>query len=144
LVEAHGTGCGPRYGGSLRAGQRLQKGKGPPFLGRRPFGVAAKTPGLAERKVGRSLKFCNDQRYHLTVRLRTDISGVLRSSFFAGSIFLLFFTGFAVGFMTLIPLIKLGLSYPPSLLQSLSQNEILTPLIQTKVFSRSTSGQIMQ
>jgi len=39
--------------------------------------------------------------YHFTVKLRTDINGVLRSSFFPGSGFLLFFTGFAVGFIAL-------------------------------------------
>jgi hypothetical protein len=62
----------------------------------------------------------------------------LRSSFFAGSAFLLFFTGFAVGFMVVIPLIKLRLTYPSALLQSPSQNKILTRLIETKVFSHST------
>ena len=58
------------------------------------------TPGLAERKVGRPLKFRSMPiAYHFTVKLRTDISDVLRSSFLAGSAFLLFFTGFAVGFI---------------------------------------------
>lgn len=43
--------------------------------------------------------------YQFTVKLRTDIKGVLRSSFLAGSAFLLFFTGFAVGFMILFILL---------------------------------------
>jgi hypothetical protein len=60
------------------------------------------TPGLAERKVGRPLKFRSlPIAYHFTVKLRTDISDVLRSSFLAGSAFLLFFTGFAVGFIAI-------------------------------------------
>jgi hypothetical protein len=60
------------------------------------------TPGLAECEVGRLLKFRYDSgAYQLNLRLRTDIRGFLRSSFFAGSAFLLFFTGFAVGFMIL-------------------------------------------
>ena len=58
------------------------------------------TPGLAERKVGRPLRFQSRLvAYHFTVKLRTDMSDVLRSSFFAGSNFLLFLTGFAVGFI---------------------------------------------
>jgi hypothetical protein len=71
------------------------------------------TPGLAERKVGRPYKLlCGIGAYHFTVKLRTDMSWLLRSSFFAGSAFLFFFTGFAVGFMMFIPLVNLGLTCP--------------------------------
>jgi hypothetical protein len=71
------------------------------------------TPGLAERKVGRPYKLlCRISAYHFTVKLRTDMSWLLRSSFFAGSAFLFFFTGFAVGFMMFIPLVHLGLTCP--------------------------------
>jgi len=81
------------------------KRKEPPFLGRRLFGLLLlQTPGLAERRVGRPSRFRDYSGiYHRTVRLRTDMRGFLRSSFFAGSAFLLFFTGFAVGFMAFHP-----------------------------------------
>jgi hypothetical protein len=60
------------------------------------------TPGPAERRVGRPLKIQSILvAYHFTVKLRTDSSGALRSSFLAGSSFLFFFTGFAVGFIAL-------------------------------------------
>lgn len=89
------------------------------------------TPGPAERKVGRSLKFRSmPVAYHFTVKLRTDINGVLRSSFFAGSAFLLFFTGFAVGFIVLSPSrSNFGgpLPLPPHHLQSLFQTEARVP-----------------
>ena len=86
----------------------MRKGCIPKRKGRRswdggPSGLLLlQTPGLAECEVGRLLKFRYDSgAYQLNLRLRTDIRGFLRSSFFAGSAFLLFFTGLAVGFMIL-------------------------------------------
>jgi hypothetical protein len=77
--------------------------KGPPFLGRRPFGVAATSNSRPSGAQGRKTVKISiaAYRYHFTVKLRTDISDVLRSSFLAGSAFLLFFTGFAVGFIAI-------------------------------------------
>jgi hypothetical protein len=77
--------------------------KGPPFLGRRPFGVAATSNSRPSGAQGRKTVKISIElvAYQFTVKLRTDIKFVLRSSFLAGSTFLLFFTGFAVGFIAL-------------------------------------------
>jgi hypothetical protein len=98
-----GTGCDPRSGGDLGRDFHVAKRKGRRSWDGGPSGLLLhQTPGLAERKVGRPLKFRSmPVAYHFTVKLRTDINGVLRSSFLPGSAFLLFFTGFAVGFIAL-------------------------------------------
>jgi hypothetical protein len=96
---------------------RGDKEKGPQFLGRRPFGVAATSNSRPSGAQGRKTVKISGRLdpYHLTVRLRTAMSGVLRSSFFGGSIFLFFLTGFAVGFM--IPSLFLGV-VPSGLVQT--------------------------
>ena len=82
-VAPLGIGCDPRSGGDLDRDFPVAKRKGRRSWDGGPSGLLLlQTPGPAERKVGRSLKFRSMLvAYHLTVKLRTDISGVLRSSF---------------------------------------------------------------
>ena len=117
-IAAGSTGAGR---GNCKKGRRSWDGG--------PSGLLLKTPGQAEREVGRSLNPGNlVGAYHFTVNERT-IKGALRSSFFPLSSFLFFLIGFAVGFMPSSPRLNLALRH--YLLQSPRQR--LAPLHSMKI-----------
>ena len=84
-VAPLGIGCDPKSGGDQDRDFHVAKRKGRRSWDGGPSGLLLlQTPGPAERRVGRSLKFRSKPiAYHFTVKLRTDIRGVLRSSFLA-------------------------------------------------------------
>jgi hypothetical protein len=101
-----------------------------------PSGLLLKTPGQAEREVGRSLRLENLVGvYHFIVSERT-VSVFFCSSFFPLSSFLFFFIGFAVGFMAIHFLSEiLGLRSPALAIAIRAPNDSVCAVAEFKAFN---------